>query len=127
MNFTQTEAAILKVEHQLISAMKNCDVNQLDALLHEDLFFIIPSGQTITKAGDIENYRSGNMKLTEIHGSDQQIKLFGDTAVVALVVKMEGSFLDHPLDGNYKIIRVWKSFDNCWKVIAGSSTVIAAN
>ncbi len=113
--------AIIKVEKELLSAMKNCDVKKLDELLHEELFFNIPNGQTITKSMDLETYSSGNMKINEIESSEQEINLIGDNAIVTVIIDMKGTYFDYSLDGKYKIIRIWKSFRNKWNVIGGSS------
>ena len=113
---------IEKVERELILAMKKSDVQQLDALIYDELSFVIPSGQTISKAVDLEAYRSGQMRVTEISITDQQINLTDDIAVVTMMATMSGTYLDAPIDGTYKILRVWKEFNETWKVIAGSST-----
>ncbi len=118
---------IVKIENELLSAMKNCDVKKLDELLHEDLFFIVPNGQTITKDIDLETYSSGNMKITEIKPSKQKISLIGDNAIVSVIIDMKGNYFDYSIDGTYKIIRIWKSFSREWKVIAGSSTKLNEN
>jgi len=109
------------VEKEILMAMKNCDVQKLDELLHEDLLFAIPNGQTITKELDLETYRSGNMKIKEISSSEQHINIIGDNAVVSVLIEMTGMYFDYILDGKYRVIRVWKSFNGNWKVIAGSS------
>jgi len=112
---------ILKIEDELLNAMKNCDVAKLDKLLHDELLFNIPNGQTITKAIDLDNYGSGNMAIDEITASEQTINLIDDTAIVTVVIDMKGKYFDYALDGKYKIIRVWKLFGAHLKVIAGSS------
>jgi len=112
---------IVKLEQEILKAMKNGNVKILNELLHEKLLFNIPNGATITKETDLETYSSGNMKITEIVYSDQQITMIGENAVVSVIAKMKGSFFNNPIDGTYKILRVWKLFNNQWKVIAGSS------
>ena len=109
------------MEKEILDAMLNSDIEKLNELIHKDLLFNIPSGHTITKDIDLENYRSGNMKLEDITSSKQSINLVGDTAVVTVTITMKGKFINHILDGEYRIIRVWKMIGNNWKVIAGSS------
>jgi len=116
-----SKESIISMEKEILDAMRNSDVEKLNELIHEDLLFNIPSGQTITKDLDLENYRSGNMKIENISSSEQSINLIGDTAVVSVTITMQGKYLEHILDGKYRIIRVWKVFVNTWKVIAGSS------
>ncbi|WP_231634864.1 nuclear transport factor 2 family protein [Pedobacter sp. PACM 27299] len=49
-----TKNDILNLENQLYDAMKSSNVEMLDKLLHNDLLFIVPSGETITKEMDLE-------------------------------------------------------------------------
>jgi len=124
MTTTKSKDFIIKVEQEILNAMKNCDVKKLDELLHEKLLFNIPNGQTITKTMDLETYSSGNMTINEIKSSEQEINLIGENAIVSVTLEMRGKYLDYSLDGKYKILRVWKLLNDQWKVIAGSSSKI---
>ena len=125
MNLNQSTITQIELaESQLAEAMKSADLKGLDLLFHDDLAFNIPGGFTLTKAQDMENYRSGAMTLTGLHFSNRQIQSFEDVAVVAVSVKMEGDFKGQSLTGDYKILRVWKQFGIDWKVIGGSSVPI---
>ncbi len=44
---------ILQLEQRLLEAIKTSDVEVLDQLLHDDLLFIAPNSQTITKEMDL--------------------------------------------------------------------------
>ncbi|WP_271785453.1 nuclear transport factor 2 family protein [Aquimarina algiphila] len=116
--------SIIKVEQEILIAMKNCDVKKLDGLLHEELLFNIPNGQTITKSMDLETYSSGNMKIHEIKSSELEINLIAENAIVSLTIEMKGKYFDFSIDGKYRVLRVWKLFNDNWKVIAGSSNEI---
>ncbi|MCA0349625.1 MAG: nuclear transport factor 2 family protein [Bacteroidetes bacterium] len=115
---------IVVSEDTILNAMKNCDIKKLDELLHAELLFNIPSGETITKTMDLETYKSGNMNICEIKSSQQIINIIGDNAIVSVCIEMQGKFFDYSLDGKYKVIRIWKKFDEKWKVIGGSSVKI---
>jgi len=112
--------AVVTAEIELLTAIKNADVLFLEKILHDDLLFNLPDGNTITKEFDLASYRSGKMKITTIEASDQTINLIGDTAVVAVTVSLKGFFDNSPIDGVLRYIRVWKQFDENLKVIAGS-------
>ena len=119
MDATRT-AQVTASENGLLEAMKTNNVERLDALLHDDLLFNGPSGETATKAMDLQNYRSGNIHLHTVAASDQTIHLIGDNAVVAVTVELKGNYLGQALDGKFRYIRVWRLADSTWKVIAGS-------
>jgi hypothetical protein len=116
---TQSEQ-IIECEKRLLEALKKGDTKVLDELLHDNLIFNIPTGQTITKAMDIENYQSGILTVTEISATEQIVKSVDDICTVAVTLHLEGKYRDQPIGGTYRYLRVWKSFNNSWKVIAGS-------
>ncbi len=112
--------AVVNAEIELLAAIKNADVSALEKILHDDLLFNLPDGNTITKEFDLASYRSGKMKVDAIEALDQIITLFDDTAVVAVTVALKGSFDATPINGVFRYIRVWKQFDENLRVIAGS-------
>ena len=68
--------------------------------------------------------RSGNMKVHSISSSEQQINLIGDNAIVSVLIELKGKYLEHPIDGKFRYIRVWKLINDTWKVIGGSGVQI---
>lgn len=116
-----TEEQIKDCEARLLNAIRNIDVPSLDALLHNDLLFMIPSGETITKAMDMAHYRSGKVVIDDIASEDVKVHVIGDTAVVSVIIILKGAYAQYSISGKFRYIRVWKSFANGWQVIAGSS------
>ena len=114
------EAEIAACEAALLRAITTNDVGLLAELLHDDLLFNGPDGQTGTKAQDLANYRSGGIQLRRADASDRLVKAIGDDVVVAVTVTLEGSYLGVPVDGRYRYLRVWKHLGGAWRVIAGS-------
>ena len=115
---------ILDCENQLLAAMKSSHVQKLDELLHDDLLFVVPDGSVITKAMDLEAHRSGKMVIEKLVRQIEEIRLFGDTALVTLTLDTKGKMLDQPIEGKFRYLRVWKLFDGQWKVMGGSCTAI---
>lgn len=111
---------IVNAEIELLTAIKYADVSALEKILHDDLLFNLPDGQTITKEFDLNSYRSGKMKIDTLEASDQIISVIGDSAVVSVLVLLKGTYDNNALDGAFRYIRVWKQFDESLKVIAGS-------
>ena len=114
------EAEIIGRENALLSAVTTNDVALLDDLLHDDLLFNGPDGQTGTKALDLANYRSGDIQLRRAEARDRLISAIGNDVVVAVTVVLEGSYLGVRVDGRYRYLRVWKRVGGAWRVIAGS-------
>lgn len=114
------EAEIVAREDALLKAVLTNDVDLLDDVLHDDLLFNGPDGQTGTKAQDLANYRSGGIQLRRADASDRLVRAIGDDAVVAVTVALEGNYLGFRVDGRYRYLRVWKRVGGAWRVIAGS-------
>lgn len=111
---------IITCEEELLGAQRTNDVDALDRLLHADLLFNGPTGETATKAQDLANYRSGGVSLRTVEGSDRRIAIIDGTAVVAVTVLLQGEYMGHALDARYRYLRVWKRSGNDWQVIGGS-------
>ena len=115
-----TVEEIITIENQLIEAIKTSDVTLLDNMLHDDLLFIAPNGQTVTKEMDLASHRSGQMEVEQLIANFENVKVMGDNAVVIVVYNTKGKMLGTPIEGQFRYIRVWKMFADGLKVVAGS-------
>lgn len=115
---------VIDCEARLLQAMKDCDINVLNELLHDDLLFNGPTGELVTKEIDLSAYKSGNMVVEENKASEQVISLFGDTAIVTVAIDLKGYFMEHPIEGKFKYVRTWKKINDQWKMIGGGVTPI---
>ncbi len=121
------KAQVIANEKNLLSAMKTNNVELLNKLLHDELLFNGPSGETATKAMDLKNYHSGNINLHTVESSDQMLSVVGDNVVVAVTVEILGNYLGQEINGKFRYLRVWKLFENNWKVIAGSVVTLSTD
>lgn len=121
------KAQVIANEKNLLSAMKTNNVELLDQLLHDELLFNGPSGETVTKAMDLENYRSGNINLHTVESSELMLNMVADDVVVAVTVEIIGNYLGQEINGKFRYLRVWKLFENNWKVIAGSVVTLSTD
>jgi hypothetical protein len=44
-----------------------------------------------------------------------------DIATVAVTIHLTGKYMDTIIDEHFRYLRVWKIFDENWKIVAGSS------
>lgn len=119
-----TKNEILNSENKLYEAMKNRNTEVLDNLLHNDLLFVIPNGQTITKEMDLQTYREGNLKLTGIIPTVEELNIIEDLAVITLQMELKGDYNNEPFEARYRYIRFWKKFPEGIKVVGGSGIAI---
>lgn len=121
---TISKELILKQEEILLQAIRNCDIQKLEHLLHDNLLFVIPTGQTVNKEIDLANLKSGNLKIQELQASEHEVSLIEDCALVSVLVELKGQYLDQPIAGQFKYFRTWKLIQNQWKVIGGAGIQI---
>ena len=114
------KAEILDLENKLYQAIKNNNTEVLEELLHDDLLFIIPSGETITKQMDLKTYLEGDLKITELTPNVEQLNIIDDLAIITLQLELKGSYKNNPFEGKFRYIRFWKSFTSGIKVVGGS-------
>jgi len=119
-----TKNEILNSENKLYEAMKNRNTEVLENLLHTDLLFVIPNGQTITKEMDLQTYREGNLKLTGIIPTVEELNIIEDLAVITLQMELKGDYNNEPFEARYRYIRFWKKFPEGIKVVGGSGIAI---
>ena len=116
---------VIAAEDKLLQAIRTSHIEHLDELLHDDLLFNLPNGHTITKAFDLDSYRSGKMHVDSLEATDQMIQVFEDSAVVCVTIALQGTYDGHAMDGTFRYIRVWQKFGEHLKVIAGSAIPLA--
>ena len=111
---------IIELENRLVAGIKTSDLTFLDKVLHDDLLFLTPNGQTINKAMDLASHKAGEMIVERIISTIEEINIIGDTAVVVVVYDTKGIMLGNPIEGKFRYIRLWKQFPDGLRVIGGS-------
>ncbi|WP_199200251.1 nuclear transport factor 2 family protein [Adhaeribacter arboris] len=108
------------MENKLLQGIKSSDVELLDQMLHDDLLFITPNGQVVTKEMDLASHKAGEMEVEHLLATFEDVKIIGDNAIVVVVYDTKGKMLGNPIQGQFRYIRVWKMFTDGLKVIGGS-------
>lgn len=119
-----TKDEIIQVESQLIEGIKTSDTDLLDRLLHDELLFIAPNGETVTKEADLASHRKGEMEVEHLEARFEDVRIVDDNAIVVVVYDTRGRMLGKAIQGKFRYIRVWKKFNAGWKVIGGSCFAI---
>jgi ketosteroid isomerase-like protein len=121
-----TIETIQALEQQLLDAMFASDVPALEALLADELVFITHTGVLANKHTDLDAHRSGLLQLTELSSSEEQIRIYGTTAVVTLRLELEGTFDGEAFAGNFRYTRVWAQTAGRWQVVSAHVSQVFA-
>lgn len=115
-----TKELIESLEAKLIEAIRKNDLEFLEHIIHKDLLFLAPNGETITKEMDLKSHRSGEMVVDHLDVKIEELRIVEDSAVVVLHYNTKGRMLGQLFEGNFRYIRIWKNTEEGPKVLAGS-------
>ncbi|NOU31402.1 MAG: nuclear transport factor 2 family protein [Polyangiaceae bacterium] len=103
-----TRAAIKYAEGRLREAVLAGDVDALDVLSTDAVFFCAPDGEVLRKEDDLEAYRSGALVIARYDVSEMVIELHGTTAaVVVLRLELGGKRNGEPFAAVFRAVRTW--------------------
>ncbi len=115
---------ILEREAELRRAMMTNDVEALERLLDDDLFFTALDGSVIGKQWDLDAHRARRLRLTSIEPSDWHITRSEEVAVVSVRMDIRGTWDGGPADGALRYTRVWRLRPDGWRIVAGHMSMI---
>lgn len=120
-----TQATILDLETALIEAIKISDVPFIDNILHDELLFLAPNGQVVTKQMDLASHRAGDMVVEMLIPTFEACHILGNTAVSIVVYDTKGTMLGHPIAGLFRYIRTRQVVGDSMKILSGACVQLA--
>src|SRR5436190_2132794 len=102
-----TEKEILALEDRRCAAMTAGDLASLEKLLHDELLYTHSSGVTDTKASWQLSMKSGKTRCKSVKCSDQQVRVFGDVALVTGRVHIEAEINGQPMTLRLMFLNAW--------------------
>jgi len=101
------------------------DLAALDKIWSEGYMFSIGRGEFLTKKDRVENIKSGATQFDSIRREDEEIRVFGDTAVVTGRVVLKVVYSGKESSGPYRFMNVWVKMQGRWQIVANQITPIA--
>ena len=113
------------LEERLRRAMLDGLIADLEELLAPDLIFTNHVGQLLGKQDDLEAYRSGTLTITQLLPTEQQMRAAGNSIVVSVRMRLQGTYAGLPASGEFRFTRVWApSSQNTWHVVAAHAGLV---
>jgi hypothetical protein len=118
------KSQILDLEYQRQQAQLRGDWETIQRLNAPEFTEIAGTGLIRTAAQNAEAMRSGVLKFDKVDYSDQQVRLYGDVAILTGVGHRSGSFAGAPFEQRFRYTRIYARQDGSWRVVFAQTTRI---
>jgi len=119
------EQQIKTLGEQLNAANLKGDTSFLEKVLADDYTGVRGDGSVLTKAQEIEKYKSGAIKYETNDVQDLKIRVYGHTAVSTSLSSSKNIRDGQQHIGTTRSIRVWVKQKGTWKCVAYQTTRVS--
>jgi ketosteroid isomerase-like protein len=118
------ESTIRAVEERLWNAQLSADVEALDDLISDDLLFTGLAGSLETKAADLEQHRSGALRITKLQPLEFRVRPIPGGAIVSAKMDAAAVIGGRPTSATLRYTRVWISEGGRWRIAGGHMSIV---
>ncbi len=116
------EDSVRAVETARGQALLRADTAALSRLIADEFVEISRLGQIRTKADNIRDIGSGDLKLTSVKYDSLVVRLYGDVAVLRGIADNTGTFRGFPFSGKIRYLRIFVRREGRWQAVAMQQT-----
>ena len=118
------EEAVRALEAARAQALLQADTTALSRLVADEFTEISRLGQLRTKADNIHDIASGELKLTSVKYDSLTVRIYGNVAVLMGIADNTGTFRGFPFSGKIRYSRVFVRRGGRWQAVAMQQTPI---
>ena len=113
------EAEVMKAIAKWADAVRSRDMKALDALFADELFITTFDGKTRGKKEELEVLKPNpNVRTVSVENEDVRVKLYGETAVVTALTKMQFVISEKETLVALRYTAVFVKRDGRWQMVA---------
>jgi ketosteroid isomerase-like protein len=120
------EEQVKALADQFSLAFGKADTGFMEKYFADDFTGIHSDGKLSTKAQEIDNVKSGNLKWASVDLHERKIRVYGETAVVVALSSSTGTIGGKPYSADFRTTQVWVKHKGNWKIVAFQSTRVAS-
>lgn len=118
------EDSVRAVESARAQALLHADTVALSRMVAAEFVEISRLGQLRTRADNIHDIASGELKLTAVKYDSLIVRIYGDVAVLRGIADNAGAYRGFPFSGRIRYMRVFVRRDGRWQAVAMQQTVL---
>jgi hypothetical protein len=119
------EQQIKTLSDQISAAMLKGDASFLEKVYADDYTGIRGDGSVLTKAQEVELFKSGAFKYEALKVQDWKVRVYGNTAVTTSLSFSKNVRNGKPFSGDTRNTRVWVKQMGKWKCVAYQTTRVS--
>jgi len=116
------EDSVRAAEEARGQALLRADTVALSRLVASEFTEVSRLGTLRTKADNLRDIASGDLKLTSIHYDSLSVRIYGDVAVLQGIADNTGTFHGFPFRGKLRYTRVFVRRDGRWQAVTMQQT-----
>jgi ketosteroid isomerase-like protein len=116
---------VLKVEQEQDEAVAKSDVKVLDRIWADGLVYTTPTGELVTKAQHLADFRSGVRKFDTMKHDNFHVRVYGDTAVLTARSTSTLHYKGQVSVGPRVFTNVYVKMDGRWQLVSHHVTDVA--
>jgi ketosteroid isomerase-like protein len=121
------EQSVREAEHQIADATDKDDADALERLWAPEFVWIGPIGNVLTRAQRLAMIRSGREKSGGYSIDQENIRIYGATAVVTFRSTVAGTIDGKDISSRRRVTNVLVELDGRWQAVSQHSTLIAGD
>jgi hypothetical protein len=118
------EDSVRAAEEARGQALLSADTVALSRLVAAEFTEVSRLGTLRTKADNIRDIASGELKLTSVRYDSLTVRMYGDVAVLQGIADNTGTFRGFPFRGKIRYTRVFVRRDGRWQAVTMQQTAM---
>jgi ketosteroid isomerase-like protein len=107
-----------------VAAYLQGDTELFDRIWIESFIFTFPFGQGTNKAQEIADIKCGDLAFESLSTDNMKVRVYGETAVVAGRLMVNGRYKDRDISGQYNYTNVLGKQLGSWRIVASHAAPI---
>jgi hypothetical protein len=116
------EDSVRAVEIARGQALVQADTTALSRMVADEFIEISRLGTRRTRADNIRDIASGELKLTSVRYDSLMARIYGDVAILQGIADNTGTFRGFPFSGKIRYTRIFVRRDGRWQAVAMQQT-----